>query len=68
MSNIGFEGVIAPALSAELTVTESVADAEPPRESVTLTQYVVKELGEAEYVGEIAPPIVLVHPELEYHW
>jgi hypothetical protein len=41
LSILGADGVMAPAVRAGLTVTVSVAVAVPPRESVTLTQYVV---------------------------
>jgi hypothetical protein len=49
LSITGAEGVIVTD-STELTVTMTVVVAVPPRESVTRTQYVVVDEGEAMYV------------------
>jgi hypothetical protein len=63
-------GVIAPAIIAELTVTVSPGEHREvgeKDESVTLYEYVVVMVGEAENVGEVADVIRPLHIPSEYH-
>ncbi len=53
-----------------MTVTVSLGEehCEDDAESVTFTEYVDVEVGEALMVEELADPIDVVHVPSEYHW
>jgi hypothetical protein len=73
-SILGALGVMAPADNPALTVTVSLGEHDeatglPWDESVALYEYVVVDVGEAEYVDKVAPEITLPVGQLaaEYH-
>jgi len=68
---VGLDGVIDPAMMAELTVTVSPGehfDTGVKAVSVTLYEYVVVAVGEVVRVEAVAEAIRVLHKPSEYHW